>query len=139
MQTPDIESIIDALHDAYTSITGLEVKKCIHIRAYADYLAHGFTLDDWRCVLLYLRLQNRRMNGAAYSLRLNSLLDFEYHKFDSFLAEARAVHRNRVVPSAREKVLNSWRGMPPETATANTAVQAKSVVKDALAKLAKEL
>ena len=119
----------------YQEVTGLELKAVVWKRAVNHFLASGFTLDDLKLVLLHLVRENKRMNGAKFSLRLNSLLDYKYERFDSFLAEAKAVERNRVVRTEKDKVLQAWRGLPTDTQTGNTAQH----VSDCLKKLKEAL
>ena len=50
------------------------------------------------------------MNCAAYCLRLDKLLDFEYRHFDGLLSMARAVDRNRVRTTPAQRVVAQFRG-----------------------------
>jgi hypothetical protein len=106
---------IEKLHRAYTETTGLQCNLRVHERAFADFLAHGFTTDDLICVLKYLMRENQRMAGAKFTLRLDRLMDYEYRHFDSLLSEARAGQRNRVKPAPKAETLKSWRGLPTQT------------------------
>ena len=126
---------IEQLHACYQQVTGLEVRLMVWDRAFVDFLATGYTVEDLKLVLEHLMRENKRMNGARFSLRLNSLLDFEYMRFDSLLSEARAVQRNRVVRTPQEKALQAWRGLPTQTGTSDSAQAAGKVAFEALTKL----
>jgi len=103
------------IHDTFTDEIGAEPNYRVHERAYYDFLAAGYTADDLRLVMQYLKLENKRMNGAKHSLRLDRLLDFDYRRFDSLLNCARAVKRNAVLPpTPREVVLHEFRRTAPE-------------------------
>jgi len=88
-------TIIEQLHNCYVEQTGLQVNLRVHERAWMDFIEHGYTVDDLRLVLQHLKRENRRMECCQFSVRLDRLLDFEYRHFDSMLAEARAIERNR--------------------------------------------
>jgi len=94
-----------------------------------DFLSTGYTVDDLRLVLEHLKRQNRKMSGAQFSLRLNTLLDFEYMRFDSLLSEARAVKRNRVVVTPRDRILATRTGGVTETKTTMAAQTAGAILK----------
>jgi hypothetical protein len=108
---------IEAIHQTYEQITGLSIKLPVHERAIGDFLAHGFTQEEFALVLRHLVRENKRMNGAAYSLRIDRLIDYEYRRLDSLLSEAKALERNRPKQSPAENVLAQFRGT---TATRNT-------------------
>lgn len=112
----------------YQSLTQLQVKPLIWESALTDFLAHGYTPDDLGLVVSHLLRENKRMKGAKFSLRLNTLLDWQYERFDSFLAEARAVQRNRPRLDAKDVVLSQWRGVPP-TRTGAEAVKVSEVLR----------
>lgn len=119
-----------SIHAVFCSATGTTPNLMIHERAYADFIAHGFTGDDLRCVLDYLRRENKRMNGAKFSMRLDRLLDFEYRHFDSILCEARARERNQKQPlTPREKVLQQLRPTVSNTETGTVAITIKDVLR----------
>lgn len=120
---------IEQLHGTYQTITGIEVRLPVWERAFMDYLAHGFTADDLRLVLGHLIRENKRMNGARFSLRLNTLLDYQYERFDAFLGEARAMERNRVKRSPAERVLAARTGGVTATATTATARPVAEVIR----------
>ena len=130
---------IESIHACYCSCSGLSVNLMVHSRAIVDFLAHGFTEDDLRCVLLHLKRENARMNGAAYSLRIDRLLDFEYRRFDSLLSEARAQQRNRVVRTPAERVLATRTGGVLPTRTGDTSRAAGEVARVALVALKETL
>lgn len=113
----------------YQSTTHLQVNARVWEHAVQDYLAHGYTAEDLKLVLEHLLRENRRMKGAKFSLRLNTLLDWQYERFDSFLAEARAIERNRVKLDARDVVLSEWRRTPTTTRTAAGAVHVSEALK----------
>lgn len=110
----------------------MQVNPMIWEHAFSDFLSKGYTPEDLQLVLGHLLRENRRMNGAKYSLRLNTLLDWQYERFDSFLAEARAVKRNRVVRSGGDVALSEWRGVETKTAAERAAVPARDVLKKVL-------
>lgn len=128
------------VHKAFCACTGTQPNYRVHERAYVDYLSYGYTAADLILVLKHLLHENRRMNGAAYSLRIDKLLDFEYRHFDAVLSEARAVSRNRrgaptpkqVVQSQREQVIDPEQA---STMTTTTIVPVKQILKEAIAKL----
>ena len=101
---------IESLHIAYQNVTGLEVRLPVWERSFSDFLAHGFTESDLVLVLTYLKRENKRMNGAAYSLRLDKLLDFEYRHFDGLLSEAKSKDRNRIRTTPAKRVVAQFRG-----------------------------
>jgi hypothetical protein len=110
---------IESLHACYTQMTHVEIRIQVWERAFADFLEHGYTCDDLQLVLGHILRENRRMQGAKFSLRLNTLLDFEYMRFDSLLGEAKAIQRNRIMRSPKQAVLEATGRA--ETKTANTA------------------
>lgn len=130
---------VESVHACYCSCSGLSVNLRVHERAIVDFLAHGFTEDDLRMVLLHLKRENGRMSGASYSLRIDRLLDFEYRRFDSLLSEARAQHRNRVVRTPAERVLATRTGGVMPTHTGDTSRAAGEVARAALATLKEHL
>lgn len=111
---------IEQLHSCYIQMTGMEVRLTVWERAFSDFLAHGFTCDDLQTVLGHILRENRRMQGAQFSLRLNTLLDYQYERFDSLLSEATAIQRNRIQRTPRQAVLEATGRV--ETKTGNTAV-----------------
>jgi hypothetical protein len=123
---------IESCHQCYCQMTHMEIRLPIWERAFSDFLEHGFTVEDLQMVLGYLMRENRRMNGAKFSLRLNTLLDFEYRRFDSFLSEAKAIQRNKRVTKPADKALDEWRGLPTKTGTDNTARTAGDVLRSAV-------
>lgn len=120
---------IEELHACYCQMTHLEIRLPVWERAFNDFLAHGFTCADLQLVLGHIQRENRRMNGARFSLRLNTLLDYQYERFDSLLSEAKAMQRNRVQRTPAEKVLASRTGGESVTVTANTARPIRDVLK----------
>lgn len=122
-------SAIEQLHTTYQDVTHIEVRLAVWERAFQDYLDHGFTCDDMKLVLNHLMRENRRMNGARFSLRLNTLLDYQYERFDAFLGEARAMERNRVRRTPAERVLATRTGGVTATATAATARPVGDVIR----------
>lgn len=103
------------IHAAFMEETGAEPNFKVHERAYHDFVATGYTADDLRLVMRHLKAENKRMNGAKHSLRLDRLLDFDYRRFDSLLTEAKSIRRNRLKPTPpRDEVLAAWRGVKPE-------------------------
>jgi hypothetical protein len=100
---------LQSLHNCYCTLSGFEARYAIHERAYAEFIAAGFTEDDLRCVILFLKRENKSGN-RTYSLRLNKLLDFEFRHFDSLLGEARARDRNRIKPPTNaQRVVEQFR------------------------------
>lgn len=138
---PNHTDTIESVHTCYCQMTGLQVNQRVHERAYADFLAAGYTVADLELVLGHIKRENRRMAGASFSLRLDRLLDFDYRHFDSILSEARALQRNRVVRTPRQEVLQQLRKLPDteNTTTANTAVASKELVRTTLQGIAKNL
>lgn len=103
------------IHAAFTEESGAEPNYRVHERAYHDFIATGYTVADLRLVMQHLKSENKKMNGAKHSLRLDRLLDFDYRRFDSLLNCAKAQHRNRIKPpTPREAVLHAFRGVAPE-------------------------
>ena len=80
---------VESVHACYCSCSGLSVNLMVHSHAIVDFLAHGFTEDDLRCVLLHLKRENARMNGASYSTEArvtqqkHHIPSFEEHPRDS--------------------------------------------------------
>lgn len=126
---------ISDLHSCYCEVSGLSINARVHERAFQDFLSSGFTVDDMRLVLTHLKRENKRMNGAAFSLRIDKLLDFEYRRFDSILSEAKAKNRNRVVQTPSEQVLQEWRKLPSTAGTATTAKPVKDILRACIDKL----
>jgi hypothetical protein len=93
------------LHEAFCAGTRSTPNYRVWERAYADFLDKGYTCADLTMVLAHIQRENKRMNGAAYSLRQNKLFDFEYMHFDSLLNEAKDKARNRrPLPTAKQQV-----------------------------------
>lgn len=102
------------IHAAFSEEIGAEPKFKVHERAYFDFIATGYTADDVRLVIRHIKSENKKMNGAEHSLRVDRLLDFDYRRFDSLLTQAKAIRRNRIKPaSEKEKTLTAWRGCEP--------------------------
>lgn len=101
---------LQSLHLTFCNISGYSPKYEIYEQSWHDYVRKGFTESDLRCVLLFLKRENRRLHGTcAYSLRLGKFLDFQYHHFSDILSEARAKERNhRPRPTARDRVLSLY-------------------------------
>jgi hypothetical protein len=109
----------------FAELTGQTPRLMVHQPALLDFIAHGFTAEDMRVVLLHIQRQNRRMSGAKFSLRLDRLLDYEYRHFDGLLSEAQAQNRNRPKPpTPREQVLAQLR---PQVTTDTGTGTAKSI------------
>jgi hypothetical protein len=128
-------SEIVALHKCYCQMTHLNIRLPAWERRFAAFLAAGYTVDDLQTVLGHLLRENKRMNGAHYSLHLDRLLDFEHAKFDILLAEAKARQRSRPKRTHQERALQEWRGLPTKTGTSNTAQPAGSIAAALLKKL----
>jgi hypothetical protein len=121
-------STIEQAHKCYCDLTGLVINLRVHERVISDFLEHGFTVEDLELVLRHLKRENARMSGAAYSLRIDKLLDFEYRRFDSLLSEARAHKRNRVVRTPADRVMAQFRGHD-ETTTGSTPQAVRAVLR----------
>lgn len=106
------------VHAVFTQETSRQSNFAVWERAYVDFLSKGYTCDDLRLVLRFIARENRRMNGAAFSLRQNKLFDFEYMHFDALLQEARAKDRNaRKAKTESEKTLARYENaIEPEEA-----------------------
>lgn len=114
---------LKAIYDCYCNISGFNPRYAIHERAIAEFVTAGFVEDDLRCVLLFLKRENRRGN-CTYSLRIDKLLDFEFRHFDALLSEARCKERNRPkVATPAQAVLANFRS----THTTTESAPAKSV------------
>lgn len=99
----------EQLHSIFCKETGREACFPIWQRAYLDYLSKGYTCADLSLVLRYIKRENNRMNGAAFSLRQDKLFDFEYMHFDALLNEARAKDRNRrPAPSPKSQIIAAY-------------------------------
>lgn len=120
---------VEHLHHLYQDMTHLQVHLQVWEMAWADFLAHGYNDNDLALVLTHLLAENRRMKGARFSLRLNTLLDWQYERFDSLLSEARAVKRNRVVRSPRDQALSEFRRTPSTTQTQTAALPVSECIK----------
>lgn len=102
------------IHSAFFEESGAEPNYRVHERAYHDFISTGYTVADLRLVMQHIKSENKKMNGAKHSLRLDRLLDFDYRRFDSLLTEAKAIRRNRIPkPTEKEKTLTAWRGCEP--------------------------
>jgi hypothetical protein len=126
---------IESLHACYEQMTHLQIRLPVWERRFSAFLSAGYTVDDLQLVLGHLLRENRRLNGAHYSLRLDRLLDFEHAKFDGLLAEAKAMQKSRPKRSHQERALQEWRGLPSKIRTANTAQAAGSIAAALLKKL----
>lgn len=104
-----IPAMIQECHKVFCAETGTEPNMAIHQRAYADFISKGYTPDDLRLVIWFLKRENKRMNGAKFSMRLDKLLDFDYRHFDGLLCEAKPVWRNTKPVSAKTQVLQQFR------------------------------
>jgi len=105
-----------SVHAMFCQETKTEPTYRVHERSYYDFQAYRFTAEDLKLVIRHLQRENRAMNGARYSLRVDKLLDFEYRHFDSLLSEARAKERNRhKIKTAAEKTLQQFRPVVVES------------------------
>lgn len=105
-------SQLQLCHDTYCKISGLNVRYQTYEADWFDFIQHGYTADDVRCLFSFLQRENRR-NSFAYSLRLSRYLDREYKNFEELLAMARA--REPKVTTDRDKVIQAFRpGNQPE-------------------------
>ncbi len=99
------------IHAAFSEELGAEPKFRVHERAYCDFISTGYTAADVRLVIRHIKSENKKMNGAAHSLRVDRLLDFDYRRFDSLLTQAKAIHRNRIPPpTPKEATIQAFRG-----------------------------
>lgn len=130
---------IESLHACYQQMTHLEIRLPAWERRFAAFLSAGYTVDDLQTVLGHLMRENRKMNGAHYSLRLDRLLDFEHAKFDGLLAEARAMQNSRPKRTHQERALQAWRGLPTQTGTSDTSKPIGTIAVEALRKFKESL
>ena len=110
---------LTALHECYVRLTGYEIRLSIHERAFYEFAKAGFTPDDLRCVLEFLKAQNKKRD-CKYDLKIHKII-YDLERFDSFLGEAKAIERNRVKRTANQSIMESWRpptGEAPVTGTA---------------------
>lgn len=117
-------------HTTFCRLTNGTAKFAIWEREWHAFSQH-YSIDDLRCYLEYLLRENKRMNGAAYSLSLHRILDSEYKHFDATLSCARAAERNRRVITPREQVLQSFSPVVGEVAL-NNVVPMKEALKRAV-------
>jgi len=105
--TTDLNLIIKDVLAVYAKATGSDPKLAVWERRLFDYAKAGFTAEDMACVVGWIKRQNK-INNYQKSLSLLKLMDLE--NFDACLCEARAWERNHKVFSARERVLQQFRG-----------------------------
>lgn len=122
-----------AFHSTYLRLTNGTARFSIWEREWHAFSQH-YSVDDLRCYLEYLIRENKRMNGAAYSLSLHRILDSEYKHFDATLSCARAAERNRRVVTPREQVLQRFNPVVGEVAP-NNVVSFKDALKKAVVNL----
>lgn len=108
----------ESIHAAFCLETGMACNFRVWERAFLHFITHGFTTADLEIVLRYLKRENKRMTGAAFSLRPDKIFDFEYMRFDSLLGEARAKERNiRKAQSSSERAVAAYeKPVDPEQA-----------------------
>lgn len=93
-------------------------------RAYADFLARGYTAEDLMLVIRHIKYVNKK-EGKSFSLRQNLIFDFEYMRFDSLLQEAAATNRNkRPAPSEKQKALETLRPVVDAEQTSTQGISA---------------
>lgn len=124
---------LTAYHSTFCRLTNGTAKFAIWEREWHAFSQH-YSVDDLRCYLEFLQRENKRMNGAAYSLSLHRILDSEYKHFDALLSLAKAAERNRRVITPREQVLQSFNPVVGEVAP-NNVVSFKEALKKAVVNL----
>lgn len=127
------------LHEAFCSGTKSTPNYRVWERAYADFLDKGYTCADLVMVLAHIVRENKRMNGAAYSLRQNKLFDFEYMHFDALLNEAKGKARNRRPAPTPRQVVEELRNRVVDPETSSTiGISAGRSLQDVFKTLAKQ-
>ena len=101
-------SSIQSLLDTYNTLTGSVARYGVYERAAFDWFKAGFTLDDFKLVIGYLKRENQR-NDYKYSMKLSKLLNDHEH-FNDLLNEATAKERNRIKPrTPQQTVVDEFR------------------------------
>ncbi|HOC56631.1 MAG TPA: hypothetical protein PKI20_13495 [Verrucomicrobiota bacterium] len=126
---------IRALHSAYVLHSGLAIGLDMYReRVWFEWLRRGFTLEDLKLVIRYLRAGIRDGQRNRGALRFSNLIA-QPDRFEEDLAEARAQARPRHADPARAAVLRaSGRPGDPAGAPAKAAGQiAAKIVSDPVA------
>lgn len=122
---------IHAIHAAYVESTGLEVNPMVHHWTYSNLLFHGYTPEDVKTVVRRVQELNRRQEFKR-SLGVTKLLG-DVERFDETLAEAKAIERNKVQRSAKDRVVAQWQRLPaPEEAAIPRCVSLKEALLSAI-------
>lgn len=129
------EAAISEVLASYTKITGRDANAVVHDYGCGCFLMAGYSPADMETVCKYLMRQNRQ-SGRDFqaSLRLDRMFG-DLARFDSLLAEAKAVFRNRIKPpTPRDQALREFRGCDQRTET-GTAIDAKAAIQKLKASL----
>lgn len=109
---PEAEEIIAQ----YVKLTGREARVSIYEFSLFDFLRAGFTCEEFVMVLTFLLRENKR-NKFQYSIKLGALIN-DHQRFMDLLGEAKAKQRSTPAkPTEAAKVLASWRGTKPVSAS----------------------
>lgn len=99
---------ITELHNEWERASGQTLRIKVWERAFADFIAHGYTCEDIAVCFRYARRENARFtsNIQGFTITPFKVFDFEYRWFDSLLSQARTSERNRrPKPTERERII----------------------------------
>jgi len=123
------------LHEIYRHDTGLEISyRYDRERAWYEFDKAGFTQDDLRLVLSYLKFQIKANNWHPSCLGFSNIIH-RLDKFEEYLALARTYSRNNKPQTNRENIIKAFR---PEVGTAPQTQSCKPA-KEVVEKLIDEL
>jgi hypothetical protein len=97
----------------------------------------GFSADDVKIAVKYLIRFNNKSDGPKFRVNVFRVIG-DIESFAALIAEARAVDRNRRAdPTPKDKIVALYQQTqnPDEAPTVETAVQAKEILKKAVANL----
>ena len=125
------------LHAAWESASGQEVNYRATERIF--YAAHqmDFTADDVKIAVKHLIRFNNKNDGAKFRINVFKIIG-DLESFAALVAEARATDRNRRAnPTPKDKVIQLREHVinPDEAPQADTSVNAKEILKKAVANL----
>lgn len=128
-----MHDIIEALHSAYCSSTGLDIRLAYdRERAWVEFHKAGFTASDVHLVGCWLRRAVEKGERNPGCLRFRNLIE-PVHLFEEELQLVKAAMRNFKAPATeKEKVIKAFRpevGEPPATVTARPS---KDVLRTAI-------
>ena len=119
---------LQSLHALFCQLTERQLHFALHERVWHEFDRAGFTENDLRIVIGWMKASNRK-HEWQYGFKLGNVIG-DLARFDEILAEALAVNRNKPkAATPREQVVKEFQKTAGEAFVRETARPLADVLK----------